>query len=230
MSGDHDLAGVAFRDRWKANWWRWALIAVSLAMAVLSWREPVVAVFAAVPVLIWWSGPQAAKQGAVVLAITAWILMPRVLGLSGNWVPSVYEVCLFLPIITALVFGFARGKGCLSAAGLSAFAVVGLLTAGYTMVMHSEGDTGNEGVRPGPSGLEIAEGEKECGSGGCTQALRVTGDHAAERMREHLSSLGFDRRPGSSGLCRVHGLLIPYKVCAGVKEISPTTAEVSWSI
>ncbi|MFC0108680.1 hypothetical protein [Kibdelosporangium aridum] len=224
MSGDQ-----AIRARLKADWQRWALVAATLLMAAFAWREPTVAVFAAGPVLIWCSKSRSVKAGVFLLAIAAWVLLPRVLGLSGRWVPSVYEVCLFLPILTGLVFVVATKQGrWLRGLGLTAFAVMGILTAGYTAVMHSEGDTGNEGVRPGPSGLQIVEGEKECGSGGCTKALQATGDRAAERMRAHLLAQGF--QPRNTGLCRIQGLLIPYKVCAGIKEMSPTTVRVSWSI
>lgn len=56
---------------------------------------------------------------------------------------------------------YERSRGRLPALGLSAFVLAGLLTAGWTVVMYSEGDTGDEGVWPGPSGLQVVEGERE---------------------------------------------------------------------
>jgi hypothetical protein len=47
-------------------------------------------------------------------------------------------------------------------------------------------------------------------------------------MREHLDSHGFRSR--GEWLCQANGVLTEYKVCASVREISPTTALVSWSI
>ncbi|MBP2324989.1 hypothetical protein JOF56_005374 [Kibdelosporangium banguiense] len=217
-----------------------ALIVVTLLMAAFTWYEPVVAVFAAIPMLIWcWGLAQSDRAGLVIglilLVLTAWILMPRVLGLSGQWVPSVFEVCLFLPILSAIICADnrrpQRARSRMPAVWFSAFAVAGILTALYTVVFYMEGDTGNEGVWPGPSGLQVVEGELQCGSGGCTRQFVATGDRAPERTRAYLDSHGFTaQQPDGGWECRVTGLLLTYKACAVLKEVSPTSARVSWSI
>jgi hypothetical protein len=173
--------------------------------------------------------------GLILLALAAWILLPRGLGSSGQWVPSVFEVCVFLPILTAVICPIGmraeRLGGCLPVIGFSAFAVAGLLLAFYTLVFYAEGDTGDEGVWPGPSGLQVAEGDKQCGSGGCARQLEATGDRAPERMRSYLASRGFTT-PGFENvwICRVTGLVLTYEVCARVEDVSPTVVRVTWSI
>jgi hypothetical protein len=228
------------RVRVKKHWWRLALIAATLVMAAFSWYEPLVAVFAVIPVLIWcWGLARPDRTGMVVglilLALAAWILLPRGLGLSGRWVPSVFEVCVFLPILTAVIcasaFRAERSGGCLPAIGLSTFIVAGVLMAFYAVVFYAEGDTGDEGVWPGPSGLHVVEGDKQCGSGGCARRLDATGDRAPERMRSYLASRGFTTPElGNVWICRVTGVVLTYKVCAKVEDISPTTVRVIWSI
>ncbi len=231
---------MPLQERLSRNLWRVLLIAVTVAMAAFAWHDPVVAVFGAAPVLVWCLGMARTEQaglvyGVILVALAAWILLPRDLGLSGNWVPSVFEVCLFLPVVSALICALGlraqRSGGCAGAVGLAALIVVGFLMAGSTVLDYAEGYTRNEGVWPGPSGLRVVEREAGCGSGGCTRTMEATGDRAAERMRDYLDSRGFTA-PGynKEWTCRIDGLLLEYKVCAGIKEISPTTVQVSWLI
>jgi hypothetical protein len=231
---------VLFRERVKKNWWRLAVTVATLGMGAFAWYEPTVAVFAVIPTLVWcWGQARPDRKGTVagviLLALTAWILLPRDLGFSGPWVPSIFDVCLLLPIFAVVIYltgtRYERSRGCLPALGLSAFALAGLLTAGWTVVTYSEGDTGDEGVWPGPSGLQVVEGEREGGSGGMNRQLIATGDRAPERLRDHLSSQGFTRRGNdNASLCRANGVLLTYKVCAAVVVVSPTTASVTWWI
>ncbi|WP_084428777.1 hypothetical protein [Kibdelosporangium aridum] len=234
-----ELTVVPFHERLSRNLWRILLIAVTVAMAAFAWHDPVVAVFAAAPVLIWCLGMARTEQtglvcGLILLVFAAWILLPRDLGLSGRWVPSVYEVCVILPIISALICAMGlraqRSGGCAGAIGLSALVLAGFVTAGLTVLDDAEGYTGAEGVWPGPSGLQVVELDSSCGSGGCTRSMEATGDRAAEQMRDYLDSRGFTT-PGYSKewTCRIDGLLLTYKVCATVKEVTPTAVQVSWS-
>lgn len=232
-----DRARVPHRNRVTRYRWRVALIAVTLVMAAFSWHDPLVAVFAVIPVVTWcWRSAPSERTGIVVglvlLALAAWILLPRALASSGRWVPSVFEVCVFLPILTAVICAKSmRSGGWLPAMGFSAFAVAGLVGALYSGVLYSEGDTGDEGVWPGPPGLHVVEGDKQCGSGGCARQFDATGDHAPDRTRAYLASRGFVT-PGLDKLwtCRVTGLVLTYKVCAKVQDISPTTVRVTWSV
>jgi hypothetical protein len=231
---------VPVGQRLGKRWWRWALTVVTLVMAAFSWYDPIVAVFTVIPVVIWcWGLARSDKTGLVygliLTGLAAWTLLPRGLGFSGRWVPSVFEVCVFLPILTAVICAIGmrveRVDGCLPAMGLSAYAVVGLIVAFFTLLSYAEGTTGDEGVWPGPSGLQVVEGEKNCGSGGCWRTLDATGDRAPERMRDYLASRGFST-PGfdNGSICRVTGLALTYKICATVKDISPATVRVTWSI
>jgi hypothetical protein len=215
------------------RWWRVASTVATLVLAAFSWREPTIALFATVPVLVWcWGATRSDRTGLVLLALAVWTLAPRAMGLAGRWVPSVFEVCVFLPILTvALCANRMRGGGWLPVVGLTAFVVAGILMAGYTLVFYSEGDTGDEGVWPGPSELHTVEGDKQCGSGGCARRLDATGDRAPERMRDYLAGRGFTTPGSGEGWrCRVTGLVLTYEVCAKVEDISPTTARVTWSI
>jgi hypothetical protein len=239
-AGVDGSAVVPFNERLKSGWWRPAFILAALVMAVFDWYEPIVAVFAVAPVLIWcWGLARSDRTGLVVglvmLALAAWILLPRDWGFSGRWVPSVFDVCLFLPILTVVICRIGmrgvRSRGPLRAIGLAAFAVVGFLTAGYVALWYyAEGVTGGEGVWPGPSGLQVVEGPGEGGSGGMSRRLDATGDRAAERMRDYLMSRGFVPRGNGTWLCRANGIVLTYKVCATVVDISPTEARVTWSV
>jgi hypothetical protein len=241
-TGVDDRAVEPIRERVKKHWWRVASIAVTLVMAACSWHDPLVAVFAVIPVLSWCGCRDLARSdragkvvGLILLALTAWILLPRGLGLSGQWVPSVFDVCVFLPILTTVICATGlraeRSRGCLPVVGFSAFVVAGLLVAFYTLMFYAEGDTGDEGVWPGPSALQVVAGDKQCGSGGCARQLEATGDRAPELMRSYLASRGFTTA-GSENMwiCRDTGLVLSYRVCAKVEDVSPTVVRVTWSI
>jgi hypothetical protein len=198
----------------KEHWWRVAfVVATTLVMAGFAWREALVGVFAVVPMLVWCGGVVRADRaglvgGLVLLAAAAWLLLPRDLGVSDRWVPSVFEVCVFLPIVTAAVCAAGRrtersGRWALTT-GLATFAVAGLLVAGYTVVSYSEGATGDEVMWPGPAGLRIVESDEQCASGGCARQFDATGEHAAERVRAYLVSRGFTPRVIRSQLPRTH--------------------------
>lgn len=237
---DADQAATPARDLLARHWWRPTFILATLVMAAFSAHDPLVALFAAVPVLGCCLGsPRAGRAGMVVglvlLASAGWILLPRALGLYGPWVPSIFDVGVFLPALTAVTCAAGadpeRAGRALRAAALSVFAVAGLLLALVTAVSYSEGTTGDEGVWPGPPGLEVVAGDQACGSGGCTRVFDATGDRAPERARAYLESRGFTTPgPGDGWVCRVTGIVFTYEVCATVEEVSPTTARVRWSL
>ncbi|MFC0108679.1 hypothetical protein [Kibdelosporangium aridum] len=231
------MSDELFRNRVTRNLWRVPPLAVAVLLAAFAWGEPVVAVFAAAPVLIWCLlVARSARTGLIVSAIlfvpVMWILLPRVLDWHGRWVPSVFEVLLFLPILTALICVIAtRGeRSRLRAIGLSLFLVVGLFSAGIAAFAYDEGLAHDEGVLPVPSDLRLVSNTSGCGSQ-CLRVLVVTGDHATDRMREHLRAQGYTN-PGrfEAETCRVTGLVLPYKVCVAVSEQSPTQAMVEWYI
>ncbi|MCE7001245.1 hypothetical protein LWC34_00080 [Kibdelosporangium philippinense] len=210
-------------------------------MAAFAWHDPVVAVFAAAPVLIWCLGVARSKQtglviGVIQVLIAAWVLVPRALGISGSAVPSILEVCLFLPLVSVLIWivGVRQERSNVVAPvfGFAALFVAGVLMTGVVVLDYAEGNTGAEGVwPPGPSGLRMVELEPGCGSGGCTRTVEATGDHAAQRMHDFLDSRGFTTPSEyKDWMCRHTGIVLTYKVCAVVEEKSPTTAHLSWSI
>jgi hypothetical protein len=230
-----DTAVAPLRERLNRNLWRIALVGVTVVMAAFALYEPVVAVFGMAPMVIWCLGFGRSRQdgltvGLILAVPTAWILLPRDLGLSGPWVPSVFEVCVFWPVLAALIcaIGPRRGIGCLPSLGLSLFVVAGFFTALLVVLDYSEGTTGDEGVWPGPSGLQAVQLEMQIGSGGYTRTMQATGDRATERMRDYLDARGF--KPTGKSLCQTNGLLLTYKVCATVTEVSPDTVRVSWRI
>lgn len=222
---------VPLRAWVRENGWRVAFAAVAVALAAFCWYDPVVAVFAVVPPLVWCAlpGRRGTLIGLVLLLVAAGVLLPRLL---SGWGPSVLDVCLFLPLLTGMICAFsARGRRPAPVAVFCLFGVAGLLFAFLALVDLSEGVTGHEGVLPGPSGMRVVEGEQVCGSGGCSRQLTATGDRAPERMREYLESRGFTA-PGDTAdwNCRTTGLVVTYKVCAQVKDVSPTEARVHWWI
>ena len=129
-----DRAVVPGRNRVRRYRWRVALTAVTLVMAAFSAHDPLVAVFTVIPVVIWcWGSARTGiVVGSILLVLAAWILLPRALALSRRWMPSVFEVCVFLPILTAVIM---RPRGRLAAIGLSAFAVACVAAAASAAIV-----------------------------------------------------------------------------------------------
>ncbi|WP_143036021.1 hypothetical protein [Lentzea fradiae] len=177
-----------------------------------------------------------AAIGLVVLALVAWFVVPRGLGWSGTWVPSLVETFWLLPLLVAAVCGTwmvarRRPAGLL---GLAALVVTGFVTAAAVAVMRLEAPPGDEDLLPGPAALKVVEGIGYCGSGGCSRDLDATGDRAPEVMREHLTSHGYTPARslmyGDDRLCRRTGLVAVREVCAELKDVSATAVHVIWYV
>lgn len=177
-----------------------------------------------------------AVVGLIVLALVVWFVVPRSLGWTGAWVPSLVEMFWLLPLLVAVVCGSvlaARGRPA-GLPGLAALVVAGFAAAGFVALMTMEAPPGDEGVLPGPAGLRVVEGDGYCGSGGCSRDLDATGEHAHEVMRAHLDSHGYTAaRPlgdGEERLCRRTGLVGVREVCAELKDLSPSGVRVTWYV
>ncbi|RSM64191.1 hypothetical protein DMH04_51600 [Kibdelosporangium aridum] len=230
------MSDEPFHSRLIRQSWRLPVIAVTTVMAVFAWEEPVVAVFGALPIVIWCLLPaRSARNGLitslVLLVPVTVVLLPRALGWQDRWVPSVFEVYLFLPILTALIWAMAtRGeRSCLRAVGFTAFVVVGFIGAAISAIGYAEGGIArDEQGFPIPTDLRVVSDTSGCGSR-CLHTVTVAGDRAADRIRDHLRSRGYtDSGRFDTEMCRVTGLILPYKVCKAVSETSPTEAIVEW--
>jgi hypothetical protein len=171
-----------------------------------------------------------------VLVLVAWFVVPRGLDWSGPWVPSFIEVFWLLPLLVSIVCGAGllveqRTVGVLV---LPVFVVAGFVAAGYVGIMRMEAPPGDEGVVPGPPGLQVVEGDGGCGSGNCWRVLDATGDHAHDVMRAHLVSRGYAAaKPLSSGderMCRQNGLVATHEVCAELRDLMPAGLRVTWYV
>ncbi|MCE7001246.1 hypothetical protein LWC34_00085 [Kibdelosporangium philippinense] len=153
--------------------------------------------------------------------------MPRALSLGGRWVPSLFDVYVFLPLLAAVicVVGMRLERSPVRSIGLVSFILVGLLLAGMASLMFDDRHPADEGIWPVPPDLHVVSQTEGCGSA-CLRGVSVTGERAAERIREHLRSHGYAPRP--SEMCRVNGVVLTYTVCTAVTEDSPTAARVEW--
>jgi hypothetical protein len=193
-----DNGRVLIDERVKSHWWRGALVVAGVAVAAFAGDDDAFAAwFGLLPLLIWCSLARSWRSGVavgvVLLALLAWFVLPRSLGLAGRWVPAAIEVYWLHTTLAAIVcaIGARRGFGRLLALVTAGFVVtVGALFAAY------ESPPGAEGVAPGPAQLRITR-DFECGSHNCWGVLEATGDRAPEVVRDYLVARNFTPAPPS---------------------------------
>ncbi|OXM64906.1 hypothetical protein [Amycolatopsis vastitatis] len=218
----------------KTHWWRVALVVAAVAIAAFAREAPFAAVFALVPVILWCSLAPSPRSGMVVglvlLALLAWFVVPRELGLSGPWVPAKIEVYWLYTTLAAVVCAIGARRG---AGRLTTLVVAGFVVTGGVLFSEWDAPPGDEGVSPWPAQLQTAE-SIDCGSGGCWRDITATGDHASEVLREHLTARHFIPAPSvisnAELLCRTTGLLVTHKACARLYTFTETSARVEWYV
>jgi hypothetical protein len=219
----------------KTHWWRVALVVAAVATIATFAREaPFAAVFALLPLVLWCSLARSPRSGVVVglvlLALLAWFVVPRELGLSGPWVPAKIEVYWLYTTLAAVVCAIGARRG---AGRLTTLVVAGFVVTGGVLFSEWQAPPGNEGVSPWPAQLQTAE-NIDCGSGGCWRDITATGDHAPEVLREHLTARHFIPAPSVMSnaelLCRTTGLLVTHKACARLFTFTETSARVEWYV
>jgi hypothetical protein len=219
----------------KTHWWRVALVvAAVVVVAVFARDAPFAALFALLPVILWCSLARSRRSGVVVglvlLALLAWFVVPRELGLSGGWVPAKIEVYWLYPTLAAVVCAIGARRG---AGRLTALVVTGFVLTGAVLFSEWEAPPGDDGLSPWPARLRT-EASIDCGSGGCWRDILATGDHAAEVLREHLTVRHFVPAPSVMSnaelLCRTTGLLVTHKACARLITLTETSARVQWYV
>jgi len=212
-------------------------------------RAATVGLLAVVPVLVWcWllarGGRVGLPVGAVLVALMAWVVVPRTVGWSGRWlVPSLGDMLTWYPWLAAAICAIgvaaerrhagrpdtdraAKWSGYVL--GVLVVVVAGCVTCPLWWIVDLEAPPGDEGLLPMPAGLHVVE-ELECGSGGCARALTITGDRADARVRAHLAARGY--RIGSAGTARRDtGVLIPHHVRLGYRVGPDGAVRIVWSV
>lgn len=237
------------------HWWRVALVSAAVAMGVFAAGVAPTALFGVAPVLVWCADPRRSRRGGVpvglvLLVLLAWFTLPHGLGWSGRWVPSAAEVCWLYPLLAAVVCvvgalvgaraggrvsGQAGARADRSRPGCVPLAVVvfvGFVLALGDLVELDESRPGDEGVVPGPAGVRVVEVDPVCGSGGCSRVVAFGGSRAV--VEAHLRSRGFTTPSaygtgGTKWMCRVTGVLVERRACAGVREGAGEVL-VSWHV
>ncbi|RDI31938.1 hypothetical protein [Lentzea flaviverrucosa] len=218
---------------WGTHWWRIVPLAAGLLVSVVASG---ISLFGMVPIVLWCVLARTWRSGFVVgmslVAVHAWFVVPRQLGWSGPWVPSYIERFWLYAVVTAFVcaVGLAVQRWLLAGLGWL-FAMIG---SGFfiTVVLlfdALEAKPRDEGVLPGPSGLQVVEGAGYCGSGNCSRDAVMTGDRAPEVVREHLESRGYMAR-SPERMCWAVGVVYTHEVCADMRTISADKVEVTWYI
>ncbi|EOD64936.1 hypothetical protein [Amycolatopsis vancoresmycina] len=216
----------------KTHWWRAAVAVAAVAVVTFSRDDPFAGLFALVPILVWCAAARSGRAGVVtglvLLALLAWFVLPRELGLAGPWVPAAIEVYWLHTTLAAVVCAIgSRKPGPWLLPAFGGFVVTGgVLVAGWQEA------PSDEGVLPGPAQLRIIE-DIDCGSGGCWRVAESTGDHAAEVWQAHLTARNFTPAPALDGVtrfCRTTGLLVNHQTCAEVRPLAPDSARVEWYV
>jgi hypothetical protein len=169
--------------------------------------------------------------GLVLLALLAWFVVPRGLGLSGPWIPAKIEVYWLYTTVAAVVCAIGARRG---AGRLTSLVVAGFVLTGAVLFSEWKAPPGDEGVAPGPARLALTE-STGCGSGNCWREMAATGDHAADVLRSHLTARDFTPAPSADDrrierFCRATGLLVTHTVCADLYTFSATSARVDWYV
>ncbi|MEQ0562302.1 hypothetical protein ABJI51_24730 [Amycolatopsis sp. NEAU-NG30] len=222
-------------DGVKPHWWRIAVLVPAVVIAAFSWKHVIAGTFALLPVVVWCSLARTPRTGlavgAVLLALMAWFVLPRELGLAGSWVPAKIEVYWLHTTLAAVVCAIAARRG---GARLASLVCAGFLFAGASLFAAYEAPPGDEGVTPAPAQLAITEQRFDCGSHQCWQVVETAGTGAPEVLREHLLARNFTPAPALdtrvSRFCRTTGLVVDHKVCADVTSFAPDTARLEWYV
>jgi hypothetical protein len=216
----------------KTHWWRVALVVAAVGVAAFARNAPFAGLFGLVPMLVWCGGPVRSPRtgivvGVVLLALLAWFVVPRELGLAGPWVPAAIEVYWLHTTLAALVcaIGERRPSG-----RLVALVVAGFVVTGGVLISEYETVPGDEGVSPGPAQLRITE-SSTCGSHLCWRDMEATGDRALEVMAEYLLARNFTPEPshptiGDPQFCRTTGLVVTHRLCAGIVPLTANSVRV----
>ncbi|WP_030475190.1 hypothetical protein [Lentzea albidocapillata] len=218
---------------WGAHWWRIMPFVAGLSVSVLASG---ISLFGMVPIVLWCLLARTWRTGLAVgmtlAALHVWFVVPRQLGWSGPWVPSYVERFWLYALVTAFVcaVGLAVQRRLLAGAGwLFAMVGMGFFITGVVLFDELEAKPRDEGVLPGPPGLQVVEGPGYCGSGNCSREVTMTGDRAPEVVRGHLESRGYTARTPER-MCREVGVVFTHEVCAEPKTISADTVEVTWYV
>ncbi|MET8850898.1 hypothetical protein [Amycolatopsis sp. NPDC004625] len=219
-------------ERVKNHGWRVALVVAAVAVVAFSRQNPFAGLFALVPILAWAAVARSRRAGVVtglvLLALLAWFVLPRELGLAGPWVPAAIEVYWLHTTLAAVVCAIgARRAGSWALLVFAGFVV----TAGVLVTGWQEAP-GDEGVAPGPAQLRLAE-DIMCGSGGCWRSGEATGADAGGAWRDYLLARDFTPEPAFDGVprfCRTTGLLVNHTVCVQVRSRTADSARVEWYV
>lgn len=247
------------RAAWlRSNGWRFAAITVALAVVTAPWdgRTTVAGPLAVVPVVVWLGFLARSRRsglvlGTVLVALMAWVVVPRSAGWTGRWlVPSTGDEFTWYPWLAAglcaLGVRLQRGRAEPPEQRLGLF--TSLLTGivgGMLAICVScplwwlvKGDVpGDEGILPMPSGLTVTENDLRCGTEDCVRSVTVTGDRADARVRAHLAAHGYRLRPGAAGSDESHaaarhvtGVLIPHRVWLGYTRSGNGAVVLVWRV
>jgi hypothetical protein len=232
---------MRIRERVKTGWWRVALVAAAAVVTAFSRDDPFAGVFGLVPILVWCGALARSPRtgvtvGLVLVALLAWFVLPRELGLAGPWVPWAVEVYWLHTALAAVVcaIGALVERRPTGVVWLPAMVLAGLVVTGFALFSRWETPPGNEGVWPGPAQLRITEHES-CGSHSCSRILEATGDRAPEVLREHLAAGNFTPAPPSGitrlpRFCRSTGVVVTHTVCAELRTLAANAAQVEWYV
>jgi hypothetical protein len=227
---------------WGRHWWRVALMVVALAVSTYPWTTFPLAWLGFVPVAVWCGALAASSRagigvGVALLVVLAWFVVPRELGTPGRWVPSELELLWLYPICAAVICGvglFAQRRGPAGTGLLLAMVLGGLFITGCVLFLRLEAPPEDESVVPLPSTLQLAQQEVDCGSGGCSRMLNVSGWDAYGVMHGHLTEKGYTSKrttlDGRERLCRVNGLVVPHTSCAELRAQSDGSVQVIWYV
>lgn len=174
--------------------------------------------------------------GLILLALLVWFVVPVRLSWPGPWVPAPLELFWLYPVLAAVVCEAGVLVERRRPAGvwlLLAVVVFGFLATVVLWFDRLEAKPKDEGVLPGPAGVQVVEGDGWCGSGNCSRELDVTGDRATEVMRAHLTSRGFtpaSSLDGDERMCRTTGLVMTHQVCAELERPAVSSVQVAWYV
>ncbi|MDX8055405.1 hypothetical protein SK571_39035 [Lentzea sp. BCCO 10_0798] len=218
---------------WGTHWWRIVPFVAGLSVSVVASG---ISLFGMVPIVLWCALARTWRTGFAVgmtlVALHAWFVVPRQLGWSGPLVPSYAERFWLYALVTAFIcaVGLAVESRLVAGVGwLVAMVGVGFFITVVVLLDELEAKPRDEGVLPGPPGLEVAEGAGHCGSGNCSREVVMTGDRAPEVVREHLESRGYTARTPTR-MCWAVGVVFTHEVCAEPKTVSADKVAVTWYV